>query len=167
MLDKIREQAQRQQKMLKEIATEAAQRFPNATVATANVQHRGEQFIAKAIEQLDSVQVGMLTETDKFLAPVSPKISKDLPLLNVAVAKTRDAIQFIDLQYRSFSNSAASIVKALPIAGYDTLTANQVVQTIKGLSAEEIHTVRLYEANHKNRTSVLKACEKQLRKFDT
>ena len=167
MLEKIREQAKRQQQMLKEIAVEAAQRIPDASAATANVQHRGEQFVAMAIEQLDAVQENVLAETDRFLALVSPKINKDLPLLGTAASRARDAIQYMEKQYKSFSNSAASIVKALPIAGYDSLTANHVVQTIKGLSAEEIHTVRLYEANHKNRTSVLKACDKQLRKFDT
>lgn len=44
---------------------------------------------------------------------------------------------------------------ALPIAGYDTLAASQVVARLDGLDADELEAVRVYEAAHRNRKTVL------------
>ena len=44
---------------------------------------------------------------------------------------------------------------ALPIAGYDTLAASQVVARLEGLDADELEAVREYEAAHRNRKTVL------------
>ena len=44
---------------------------------------------------------------------------------------------------------------ALPIAGYDTLAASQVVARLDGLDADELEAVREYEAAHRNRKTVL------------
>jgi polyhydroxyalkanoate synthesis regulator phasin len=51
---------------------------------------------------------------------------------------------------------------ALPIVGYDELTAGQVVERVEGLTRAELRTVRDYERRHANRKSVLAAVEKAL-----
>lgn len=51
---------------------------------------------------------------------------------------------------------------ALPIAGYDELTAAQVGKRLNGLTAAELRRVRDYERRHANRKSVLAAVEKSL-----
>jgi polyhydroxyalkanoate synthesis regulator phasin len=51
---------------------------------------------------------------------------------------------------------------ALPIAGYDELTAAQVGKRLNGLTAAELRRVRDYERRHANRKSVLVAVEKSL-----
>jgi polyhydroxyalkanoate synthesis regulator phasin len=51
---------------------------------------------------------------------------------------------------------------ALPIAGYDELTAAQVGKRLNGLTAAELRRVRDYERRHANRKSVLTAVEKSL-----
>ena len=43
----------------------------------------------------------------------------------------------------------------LAIAGYDTLAASQVVARLDGLDADELEAVRVYEAAHRNRKTVL------------
>lgn len=43
----------------------------------------------------------------------------------------------------------------LPIPGYDSLAASQVVQRLPGLSPEELEAVRDYEAAGRNRKTVL------------
>ena len=51
---------------------------------------------------------------------------------------------------------------AFPIAGYDDLTARQVVARIAGLDAANLRTVRAYEKKNANRKSVLSALDKAL-----
>lgn len=43
----------------------------------------------------------------------------------------------------------------LPIPGYDTLSASQIVQRLPGLSPEELEAVRLYELAGRSRKTVL------------
>jgi hypothetical protein len=43
----------------------------------------------------------------------------------------------------------------LPIPGYDSLSASQVVQRLAGLSAEELEAVRAYELAGRGRKTVL------------
>jgi polyhydroxyalkanoate synthesis regulator phasin len=52
---------------------------------------------------------------------------------------------------------------ALPIAGYDELTAGQVAERLSGLTAAQLRTVREHERRHANRKSVLAAVDKALR----
>jgi hypothetical protein len=50
---------------------------------------------------------------------------------------------------------AAPDADALPIPGYDSLSASQVVQRLPGLSAEELEAVRAYEQAGRGRKTVL------------
>src|SRR5581483_12231217 len=43
----------------------------------------------------------------------------------------------------------------LPIPGYDALSASQVVERLAGLGADELTAVRDYEAEHRNRRTIL------------
>jgi hypothetical protein len=44
---------------------------------------------------------------------------------------------------------------ALPIPGYDALSASQVVERLPGLSTDELDAVRTYEASHRKRRTIL------------
>jgi hypothetical protein len=44
---------------------------------------------------------------------------------------------------------------ALPIPGYDALSASQVVERLAGLSQDELASVREYEGAHRNRRTIL------------
>jgi len=44
---------------------------------------------------------------------------------------------------------------ALPIPGYDALSASQVVERLAGLSPDELDAVRSYEGAHRNRRTIL------------
>ncbi len=45
--------------------------------------------------------------------------------------------------------------EALPIPGYDTLSASHVVQRLGGLSVSELQAIEAYEASHRARRTVL------------
>ena len=51
----------------------------------------------------------------------------------------------------------------LPIEDYDSLNVNQVIQRLRELSVEEIERLRDYEAEHKNRRSLLQRFETRIR----
>jgi hypothetical protein len=51
---------------------------------------------------------------------------------------------------------------SFPIAGYDHLTADQVVARLDGLSAAQLTSVRDHERAHRNRKTVLRAIERAL-----
>lgn len=44
---------------------------------------------------------------------------------------------------------------ALPIPGYDALSASQVVERLAGLAPDELEAVRSYEASHRKRRTIL------------
>ena len=51
---------------------------------------------------------------------------------------------------------------ALPISGYDELTAAEIVTRVKGLDADEARAVRDYEKRNANRKTVLSAIDQRL-----
>jgi len=53
------------------------------------------------------------------------------------------------------SNGASGAGDTLPIPGYDTLSASQVVERLAGLSSDELDAVRTYEGAHRNRRTIL------------
>src|SRR5262245_58154665 len=53
------------------------------------------------------------------------------------------------------TNGASAADAALPIPGYDALSASQVVERLAGLSPDELDAVRAYEGAHRNRRTIL------------
>ena len=51
---------------------------------------------------------------------------------------------------------------AFPLAGYDDLTAAQVIERVKGLDADALRRVRDYERRNANRKTVLSALDQRL-----
>ena len=51
---------------------------------------------------------------------------------------------------------------ALPIGGYDDLTAAEIVTRVKGLDPDQARRVRDYERRNANRKTVLSALEQKL-----
>jgi polyhydroxyalkanoate synthesis regulator phasin len=58
---------------------------------------------------------------------------------------------------------ATGLGPSLPIAGYDDLTAAQVIERLGDLTPAQARVVRDYEKRNANRKSVLAAVERQLR----
>ena len=52
-------------------------------------------------------------------------------------------------------NGAQSTDPGLPIPGYDSLSASQVVERLTGLAPDELEAVRSYEASHRKRRTIL------------
>jgi hypothetical protein len=63
---------------------------------------------------------------------------------------------------RSLSE-AKSTVRELSIESYDTLNVREVNAALPGLSSWQVEQVRRFEADHKNRVTVMRACAQQLK----
>jgi hypothetical protein len=53
------------------------------------------------------------------------------------------------------TNGNGQSAAALPIPGYDQLSASQVVARLEGLGPEELQTIRAYETQHRGRNTIL------------
>jgi hypothetical protein len=60
------------------------------------------------------------------------------------------------------AKEARKNAKEVPINGYDDLSVGEVEKKIKGLSKDEIRTVRSYEKNNKNRKTLLEKIDGKL-----
>jgi hypothetical protein len=56
-----------------------------------------------------------------------------------------------------------SHAEGLPIDEYDSLTVSQVTQSLKELSLEEVEQLRYYEAENRNRRSIMQRFETRIR----
>ena len=63
----------------------------------------------------------------------------------------------------STATSGSSDEEELPLENYDKLNANEVLDRIEKLSAQEIERLRDYEARNKNRQSVLERMDARIR----
>ena len=57
---------------------------------------------------------------------------------------------------------AAGLGSSLPIAGYDDMTAAQVIERLDGLGPAELRAIRDHERRNANRKTVLSAVERKL-----
>ena len=98
-------------------------------------------------------------QTDELLSDVERLLGAGRDQLgSVRLARLPDSMERLMPRGMRTSGSDAS----LPIAGYDDLTARQVDERLKGLTAAELRKVRDYELRHANRKSVLSAIERSL-----
>ena len=60
------------------------------------------------------------------------------------------------------AKEARKNAKGVPTNGYDNLSVGEIEKKIKGLSKDEIRTVRSYEKNNKNRKTLLEKIDGKL-----
>lgn len=53
-------------------------------------------------------------------------------------------------------------IRVLPLEDYERLASDEVIARLRGLTATQLETVRVYEMEHERRTSVLKAIDELL-----
>lgn len=65
------------------------------------------------------------------------------------------------------SKGKSQVVNDLPIAGYTTLSAQQVIARLNSLTSSELVSISIYEASHRNRSSILRAIELKRQSLDS
>lgn len=65
------------------------------------------------------------------------------------------------------SKGTSQVAGDLPIAGYTTLSAQQVIARLNSLTSSELVSVSIYESSHRNRSSILRAIEIRRQSLDS
>jgi polyhydroxyalkanoate synthesis regulator phasin len=101
-------------------------------------------------------------QTEDLLAEIDRLFGLGRDQFESATRRAR-RVEPVDRLVRTADRARRSVVgPTFPIAGYDELTAGQVVERLDGLTPPELRKVRDYERRHANRKSVLDAIEKAL-----
>ena len=132
----------------KTTATRQARRVPGAT------QAEGAAKGAVASES-DLPIAGYDTLTAEEIAKRLPELSQvDLTKVEVYERKTQGRSTVLD--------RAATLRGDEPWAGYDEMTAGEIVERLRDADDELVAKVRDYERAHKDRTTVMRAVEREL-----
>jgi hypothetical protein len=115
------------------------------------IRKKVEEKVADARDRVGSL-FGSSTTGDSGRAPNSTTAPEPAPPPAAPVADTiSDAAAVAEPQ----SNGDLASSSALPIPGYDALSASQVVERLIGLAPDELDAVHAYEATHRQRRTIL------------
>jgi hypothetical protein len=119
----------------------------------------GRSHLIKRAEELRKNRFGDASgPTVEPDGPVSA--SPDTPLVGAASTPSRSASP--DPAPAGDDPVSDPTPSPLAIPGFDTLSASQVVQRLDGLTADELVAVRVHEAGHRGRRTILNRVEQLL-----
>jgi polyhydroxyalkanoate synthesis regulator phasin len=101
-------------------------------------------------------------EAQDILADLEQIVARGRSGLEAAGKRARSSAADRAAHQVDRARRATGLGAALPISGYDDLTAAQITERLDGLSPAELRTMRDYERRHGNRKSVLGAVERKL-----
>jgi polyhydroxyalkanoate synthesis regulator phasin len=101
-------------------------------------------------------------EAQDILADLEQIVGRSRSGLEAAGKRARSSAADRAAQHVDRARRVTGIGGALPIPGYDDLTAAQITERLEGLSPADLRKVRDYERRHGNRKSVLGAVERKL-----
>jgi hypothetical protein len=122
--------------------------------AVDDAVRRGRMTRKDAEELLATLLSAGRTQTEQLLVDLDQLVSG--PGRGDAVKRT------VDRARRKVVAATAGSAAALPIAGYDDLTAAEITKRLKDLSPGELRKVRAHERRGARRKSVLGAIERKL-----
>ena len=147
------------------LALELRERFPE--LAERGRQHLETQIsvartIGRIAVQLGTRQVGAFLQRQLVGtadAPVPPSPAPPSPVPPTRASPTTgpagSAATGSGAPRSEAPTAGSADPGSLPIAGYDTLAASQVVARLEGLDSVALEAVRTYEAAHRNRKTIL------------
>jgi polyhydroxyalkanoate synthesis regulator phasin len=108
---------------------------------------RGRMTRSDAQEMVQSIVARGARATDDFLSDVERMLGNRVE----------------NLESADEAGDGRTGAPALPIEGYDDLSASQVQERLEGLTPAELRKLRDYEQRHANRKTVLDRIERRLR----
>jgi hypothetical protein len=118
------------------------------------VRQRVEREVGTARERAQSLLDSIAGSDDSVGAPVArPEPPEPAPAPAPAAAPPAAPAPVASASPTETNGSQADPM--LPIPGYNSLSASQVVQRLAGLSADELEAVRAYEASNRKRRTIL------------
>jgi hypothetical protein len=125
---------------------EVARRQEQVGEAFRHVRTRGEALVAFGLPALP-------TRHQTAPTPSTPSGATDLASAGNGTNGSHRSGDGLSLISRERGDREAA--GQLPIPGYDSLSASQVVERLAGLDADDLEAVRRYEAEHRNRRTII------------
>ncbi len=111
-----------------------------------------EKTVADARQRVEGLLGGGAPEAPR---PTTPEPVPWAPATNSEVRDSADDDPVSTASPTMSTNGDLTSSAALPIPGYDALSASQVVERLVGLAPEELDAVHSYEASHRQRRTIL------------
>lgn len=134
----------------KEISSQVEERASSVQERLSNTYRRSERGLENG---LDSQIEAVLNRLDLPSRSSIAKLNADLQALNEKV--------------NGLVAAQVEVVVELPLAGYDKLTAKEIVSKLNGLTIDELAAVKQYEMAHENRVTVLRAVDSKVEGLKT
>jgi hypothetical protein len=150
-----------------------------ATKAVAEVESRVQgatRTVSKTARKTTTKAKAAASETPKLPRVAAPKTAGRLPISGYSsltaseiATRVRGLTQTELAKVYKFerqNENRSTILEAiesrlveLPIPTYDNLTAEQIIERLEGLSEEELRTIRRYESETKDRSTIIEKAE--------
>jgi hypothetical protein len=134
----------------------------------AEVEHRQEQLGRHVTTARSTGHVALAfgfpkvrNRASRLLRRTQPtppaRAPKQRPVTTVAASRDPQRASWVPVTNGTGPAPSADAPSSgeLPIPGYDSLSASQVVERLTGLVGSELDAVRAYEASHRNRRTIL------------
>ncbi len=116
-----------------------------------NFQQIAQQWAEQFQQQQRTVQQQVQQQQQGFRQMLQQVMTTYSQMLNIPASHAGEEQQIVQ-------DSAEIVQRAtseVPIEGYDEMSVDDIVERLDGLSGEEVGRVRQYEAQNKNRTTLL------------
>jgi hypothetical protein len=118
----------------------------------------GVPMVRQRVERdLDSARQRAQSFLETFGGSDQPNGTKNAPAAAPApaAANGNGTAKAAEADAAPETNVTPPVDPGLPIPGYDSLSASQVVERLAGLAPDELDSVRTYEASHRKRRTIL------------
>ena len=116
---------------------------------------RGESEVTRRQEQVGDTIRHVRTRGEALVAFGLPHRSRTTTAVDAPVSGNGSNGDGAGLAMVGRERDDREAAERLPIPGYDSLSAGQVVVRLAGLGAAELEAVRLYESAHRNRRTII------------
>ena len=156
------QRARRTQQAAREVGDAVAESYRTARGRFAETQERQTQHATDLSEQVaDGLRAG--AESARAASQELIEQAQERAPGEAERSPAEDIRSIIEESVRRSRAGSLREAAELPIEDYDSLNVNQVIQRLRELSVEEIERLRDYEAEHKNRRSLMQRFDTSMR----
>ncbi|MDP9425173.1 MAG: hypothetical protein M3P37_03855 [Actinomycetota bacterium] len=116
-----------------------------------NFQQLAQQWTQQVQQQQRTVQQQVQQQQQGFRQMMQQVMSTYSQMLNIPTSHAGEEQQIVQESAEVVQRATSEV----PIEGYDEMSVSDIVERLDGLSGEEVGRVRAYEAQNKNRSSLL------------
>lgn len=140
------------EKRADEIRNVVDEKVTNLRQRREDIQHKGEEAVSAARGRIRHLEAETLEGALELLGKARNTLGERATVLQ----KGEEALSELLVNLRAHDASA------LPIANFDDLSIKKVLPCLDGLALIDLRSLRAYEAEHKNRVTLLKDLDERI-----